>query len=64
MFGKHIKENRKKQGISQKQLAEKLGVKQAYISMIETDKKNISLRKLEQIGTILGLSIEINNGKA
>ena len=49
-----IKKRRKEQKISQKELAEKLGVTAAYISDIETLRKIPSMDKLQEILNILG----------
>ena len=50
--GQRLKEERKKIGITQKALAEKLGISSAYVSLIETDREQISepiALKMEQM---------------
>ena len=51
----NIKENRRKQGMTQEELAEKAGVSTHYIAMIETCKKYPKPDMLEQIAKTLGL---------
>lgn len=48
-----VKIYRKKKGLSQKQLASKAGLKQSYISKIETNKKIPSIETLTSIAFIL-----------
>ena len=59
VIGKRIKEARKKKGLTQEQLVEKLGVSIAYLSKIETGKIHINLERLSQICQIL----EVSEGK-
>jgi len=58
--GKQIRNIRQEQGLSQKQLAKKLGVSQQLISRIEKGKENVSLDTLSNISRSLGRRIEIN----
>jgi DNA-binding Xre family transcriptional regulator len=53
--GKLIKEARVKNGLSQKELAVRTGMKQPDISKIEEGKKNITLTTLARIYTILDI---------
>lgn len=50
---------RKKAGLTQKQLAEKLGMKQAYIAQIETGKKNITFSTLTKYAIACGKKVAI-----
>lgn len=50
---KRLRELRIKQGYSQKELAEKLGVIQQYVSKIEKGRENFSLGTLSRIAGIL-----------
>lgn len=54
MFGEKVREERKKKGLSQEQLAEKAGVHRTYIGMIERAEKNITLENIEKIAKALG----------
>lgn len=54
IIGKRIKETRKKKGLTQEKLVEKMGVSIAYLSKVETGKIHINLERLSQICDILG----------
>lgn len=57
-----IKEARKKRGLTQKQLAEKLGVSTAMIAQYETGKRNPKIQTLEKIASALDIpSYELIN---
>jgi transcriptional regulator with XRE-family HTH domain len=56
-FGKAVRQERNKQGISQEELAERAGVHRTYIGMIERAEKNITLVNIEKICN--GLQIRI-----
>lgn len=57
-FGKKVREERLKLGLSQEALAEKAGVHRTYIGMIERAEKNITLENIEKIAKALGVHIE------
>ena len=57
-FGKRVREERKKQKLSQEELAEKTGVHRTYIGMIERAEKNITLQNIEKIAKALKTSID------
>jgi len=56
-FGAIISELRKRKGISQGDLANKLSITQTYMSMIERDKRKPSNELLEQISSILNVPV-------
>lgn len=56
-IAKRIKEIRKSKGISQLELANKLGFSQAYIAMIEKGKRDIDTELLNKIAQALGVSV-------
>lgn len=58
-FGKKVREERLKLGLSQEALAEKAGVHRTYIGMIERAEKNITLENIEKIAKALGVPIEV-----
>lgn len=60
MLGKQIRDIRKKQGLSQKKLAEKMGVSQQLISRIEKGGENVSLITLKNISDALGKKVTID----
>lgn len=56
-FGKRVREERIKRGLSQEQLAELANVHRTYIGMIERGEKNISLLNIERIAEALKTSV-------
>lgn len=63
IIGKRLKEARKKKGLTQEQLVEKMGVSIAYLSKVETGKIHINLERLSEICGILEITEgEILNG--
>ncbi len=58
MIFMNIKENRKKKGLSQGQLAEKLNIKQTTMSKWELNKSTPSLQRLAEIAEVLDVSLD------
>ncbi|MBI2639494.1 MAG: helix-turn-helix transcriptional regulator [Candidatus Sungbacteria bacterium] len=56
-FGKRVREERTKLGLSQEKLATRAGVHRTYIGMIERAEKNITLENIEKIAKALNLKI-------
>lgn len=56
-FGEKVKEQRRLQGLSQEQLAEKAGVHRTYVGMIERGEKNITLTNIKKFADALEISI-------
>jgi len=56
-FGKKVREERTKQGLSQEELAARAGLHRTYIGMIERAEKNITLENIEKISKALDLPI-------
>ena len=54
--GERIKEARKRAGMTQKELADKLGVQFQNISSLERDERNPKLETLQRIAQVLGVS--------
>lgn len=64
MIGEYIKNKRQKLCLTQKQLASKVRVSQSYINLIETNKRKINYKKIEDFAKVLNVSkteIEKNN---
>lgn len=62
-FGKKVREERLKKGLSQEDLASKAGVHRTYIGMIERGEKNITLVNIKKVAIALGLRInQLLNG--
>ncbi len=55
-FGKKIKELRVKRGMSQVDLAKKVGVHSTYISQIERGVQNVSLKGVERLAKIFSVA--------
>ncbi len=56
-FGKKVREERDRLGLSQEELASRAGVHRTYIGMIERAEKNITLQNIEKIAKALDLKI-------
>ena len=57
-FGKRVRCIRKKNGLSQEQLAFKANLHRTYIGMIERAEKNITLVNIEKIAIALNVTIK------
>jgi transcriptional regulator with XRE-family HTH domain len=57
-FGKRVKEERLKRGLSQEKLAERAKIHRTYVGMIERAEKNITLTNIEKFSRALGLKIK------
>lgn len=57
LFGKRVRELRKKSGFSQEQLADKAGLHRTYIGAIERGEQNISVDNIDRIAKALKVSI-------
>lgn len=55
--GKNIRYYRKKRGLTQEELAEKLGITASYLSYMELHERRITIEVLQQIAEILDISI-------
>lgn len=58
-YGELIKETRKEQKLTQKELAEKIGKDREYITKIEQGKTDLQISNLTQIINALGKSLKI-----
>lgn len=56
-FGKRVREERDRRGLSQERLAELAGVHRTYIGMIERAEKNITLTNIDRIARALRLRV-------
>ncbi len=55
-----LREERIRAGLTQQQLAEKIGTKKAYISRVETGRQNINLSTLFRLFECLGRRVNIS----
>lgn len=60
--GERIKEARKRAGLTQKQLADKLGISYVGISQWENNQRNPKLETLQRIADALGVDVETIGG--
>jgi len=60
VIGKEIRNIRIRQGLSQKELAKKIGISQQLVSRVEKGRENISMLTLKKISKALSKKIEIN----
>ncbi|MBR4561087.1 MAG: helix-turn-helix transcriptional regulator [Bacteroidales bacterium] len=58
LFGKTIADIRKKQGLSQEELAEKCSLHRTYIGAIERGEKSPTLNTIDRIANGLGIHIK------
>lgn len=56
-FGKRIKQLRKKKGLSQEDLAFKIGVDRSYMGFVERGERNPTLDKIAKIAKALKVSL-------
>lgn len=57
-IGERIRAERKKKRISQKELAERAGISNTYLSDIEVGRTDPSLKTLEKISRAMGISMK------
>jgi transcriptional regulator with XRE-family HTH domain len=58
IFGDRVRLMRKDLGLSQEELADKVGLHRTYIGMIERGEKNITLINIEKIAKALNADIK------
>jgi transcriptional regulator with XRE-family HTH domain len=56
-FGKRIRDERTKRGISQERLGELAKVHRTYVGMIERGEKNITLTNIEKFARALNMNV-------
>jgi DNA-binding XRE family transcriptional regulator len=59
VFGENLKIARQKADLSQAQLAEQTGLTQQYLSLIETGRKNVTLRTMIALATVVGQEVSV-----
>ena len=56
-FGRRVRILRKREGLSQEQLAFRCGLDRTYVGGVERGERNISIVNIEKIARALGLSL-------
>ncbi len=56
-FKNRLKEARKQSGLTQTEVAEKLGLPQSYVSKVESGERRVDAVELERLAKIYGKSI-------
>jgi transcriptional regulator with XRE-family HTH domain len=56
-YGKRIKEVRIAKGMTQAEVAEKSGLKQSQVSMIETGERGLNVKTADKIAHALGVTL-------
>ena len=59
-IGKIIEQARKKKGLTQKGLGEKLGIGEPTVSKYESGKQNPTVETLQRIADVLGVELNIS----
>ena len=65
VFGANLKAARLKQGLTQAQLAERAGLLQQYVSLVETGKQNVTLTTAQTLARVVHQNVsEMLRGNA
>ena len=56
-FGKAVRELRKERGLSQEPFADLAGIDRSYMGHIERGEKNVTLTKIYQLTSALGITV-------
>jgi transcriptional regulator with XRE-family HTH domain len=56
-FGKRLRELREERGLTQEQLAFKVGLSREYLSRIEGGRRNVSLNVIERLSEALNIPV-------
>ncbi len=62
-FGEFLRIVRRRRGLSQKDLAKKIGVAPATLGVVETGKRKPGGELLEKLCSMLGLTLEVRHSK-
>lgn len=57
-FGKNVREQRTRLGLTQEELASRAGVHRTYVGMIERAEKNITLENIEKFANALEIPLD------
>jgi transcriptional regulator with XRE-family HTH domain len=59
LVGKAVAEGRRKAGITQVQLAQRMGVHASYIAGLETGRRNLTVGQLGSVAQALGMRLNV-----
>lgn len=57
-LGRLLQQSRLAQGLSQQQVAERLGISQSYVSELESGKTSLALMRIFEIMRLTGMTLE------
>jgi transcriptional regulator with XRE-family HTH domain len=60
VIGRELRETRSALGLTQVEVAERLGVSASYISAVEAGKRNLTLAQLANIASAMRLGIDVS----
>jgi transcriptional regulator with XRE-family HTH domain len=60
VIGRELKETRQALGLTQAEVARRLGVAASYLSAVEAGKRNLTLAQLAKIANAMRLGIEVS----
>jgi XRE family transcriptional regulator, fatty acid utilization regulator len=60
VVGREIKDTRQALGLTQAEVAERLGVSASYLSAVEAGKRNLTVAQLANIANAMRLGIEVS----
>ena len=57
IFLKRLREARQKSGLSQAEVAERIGKTQSYVSKVETGERRVDFLELEDLASLYGVTV-------
>ena len=57
-FGRLLQQSRLAQGLSQQQVADRLGISQSYVSELESGKTSLALMRIFEIMRLTGMTLQ------
>jgi transcriptional regulator with XRE-family HTH domain len=60
VFGREIKDTRQALGLTQAEVAERLGISPSYVSAVEAGRRNLTLGQLANIANAMRLGLDVS----